>query len=297
MFALSRGIPYRESYNLSSVAAILGGLIKGKGKEMPEANHPHELYLASDEKTIKRSYFTDVEGEKWPMWNIEENIYNPDNFATYPRAESWPEDWDYPHDPSDPIRDPESDIMPLCSYCCLSTHFESNIDFKLDSQPHCTCSTDFIFRKPLVEVIQYPSYPGAKGALNRGIRLLEFIPEGEILDEYTGEYIPVPDPDVMGDFGDVVYTFTCHGPPVCTQETNGELEQWGDVEDICGLKAGERGNWTKFCNHMFGGKGNCGFETRVLAGRVRILVVAKRDLVAGEELCVDYGPAYFSESR
>ncbi|KAJ8067316.1 hypothetical protein OCU04_004669 [Sclerotinia nivalis] len=288
MFALSRNVRYHESYNESTLAAVIGHL--SSSEDVPSVSHPHELYLAMDGQTIERSYFTAANGSQYPMQTITSNIYNPSNFHKHPRPASWPEEWLYPHAPNDPIRDPYSANYPLCTHCGLETRAKG-------FGRRCVCRTHTVFRRPLVEIIQYPCYPGSEGSLNRGVRLLEDVPKGEILDEYLGEYIPLPTPSVMQAFEDMTYTFLYHGPPITCEDGEGsemdEDGEWGDVGDICGLKGGERGNWTRFLNHMDGGQGNCQFETQVVAGKVRILIVANRDLRMGDELCVDYGPEYF----
>lgn len=290
MFAGGRNIAYSEAYNTSTLAKAVGYLTLSG--DLPSVSHPHELYLAADGQTIERSYFTDVNGIRRPMQTITSNIYNPFNFLDYSRPANWPEEWAYPHAPNDPVRDPYSENPPRCTNCGLEIRAKG-------FGTRCTCRTHTVFQRPLVEIIQYPSYPGAEGSLNRGVRLLADISEGEILDEYLGEYIPLPTQSVMEAFNDQAYTFTCQGPPLVSQdpdesEKDGHEEgEWGDVGEICGLKGGERGNWTRFLNHMDGGLGNCQFETHVLAGKIRIVVVAKRDLKRGEELCVDYGPEYF----
>lgn len=110
----------------------------------------------------------------------------------------------------------------------------------------------------------------------------------------------MPSSDVMHDFGDLVYAFSCSGPPFCREggadgDGDGDETVWEDVEDTCGLIAGKRGNWTRFINHLDAEDANCQFESCVFAGKLRILVVAKRDLRMGEELYVDYGPSYFAK--
>ncbi|ESZ96014.1 hypothetical protein SBOR_3587 [Sclerotinia borealis F-4128] len=293
MFALSRNIRYHESYNESTLAAAIGHLPQSEYADMPPVSHPHELYLAADGQEIERSYFTHVNGTRYPMQTITSNIYKPSNFYRDPRPASWPDYWLYPHAPNDPVRDPHSGHYPLCTYCKQETRAKG-------FGPRCTCRTHTLFRRPLVEIIQYPSYPGSEGSLNRGVRLLEDIAEGDVLDEYVGEYIPLPTHSVLQAFGDMVYTFSCHGPPIVGEDGEGEGEEmhndegWENAGYICGLKAGERGNWTRFINHMDGEQANCQFETHVAAGKVRILVVANRDLHMGEELCADYGPNYFA---
>ena len=66
-------------------------------------------------------------------------------------------------------------------------------------------------------------------------------------------------------------------------------------EAIAMISAKKVGNWTGFINHSC--KASTTFEQVVVGDRVRIMVVARREIGWGEEVTVNYGDVYWNEGR
>ena len=296
MFALMRHIPYVLSYDRSPLPVSVGRMPPQAYCRSPcellQAQHPHEVYLTSSGHIAR----CEIDGRK--IVNITENIYHEDIFREYPRGDAWPENWEYPRDPTF-VAPMANGLFPNCWQCKKSmgpTH-------PGPSQPHwvvfheerCVCTKRDIFKEPLIEVRQFPPMPGdPKGhnTLNRGVRTLSCIKEGDILAEYLGDIAPKIAEDAVGDD---VYLFSMWGPLLrngMNADSGRETREFGP--SIAVVTAAWRGNWTRFMNHMAGGKHNVDFETLVVGYKVRILAIARKDIGFGEELTVNYGTEYFT---
>jgi hypothetical protein len=77
---------------------------------------------------------------------------------------------------------------------------------------------------------------------------------------------------------------------------------YGEVEDEIGYKleigvdAKDNGNYVRFVNHK-GADANCDVELVPLNGKWDFIYIAKREILPGEELTVDYGDEYFETRK
>ncbi|KAF2451318.1 SET domain-containing protein [Karstenula rhodostoma CBS 690.94] len=102
---------------------------------------------------------------------------------------------------------------------------------------------------------------------------------GEILGLYLGELVPDKTPQSN-------YVHSVHiGPKFAKQDTG--LVAYIDAEEV--------GTFTRFANHA------CAFNALIEEARVgdeRVLAMrVRRDINAGEEVCIDYGDEYFGEGK
>jgi len=117
--------------------------------------------------------------------------------------------------------------------------------------------------------------------VNRGIRALCDIRQGEVLGEYTGELLPTEDLRPKDD-----YAFTWWSP----DEMKGGREV--DGTDKIAILSGEYlGNWTRFINQD--DSQNIEFEQEAISGKMRIVVRAIKPIKFGEQVYGHYGPGYF----
>lgn len=123
----------------------------------------------------------------------------------------------------------------------------------------------------LVELIEYPE----KGI---GIRALAKFKKDEILGEFLGE-IDLP----KADFKVTLYDF--------------EQVIWDGREPkrIALICPGHLGNWTRFINHSC--ESSTSFEAAVIGKFATCLITAERDIAVFEEITVNYGPGYWSNSK
>lgn len=135
---------------------------------------------------------------------------------------------------------------------------------------HCDPNTCSGVLRPLVELRDY----GSKGT---GIRALQRIRNGAILGEYVGEI------RATRDRGDPVYNMSI------------DLLDAVPNRAVASIHAKRFGNWTRFMNHSCR-PATC-FLQRVIGDRVRVMVVATRDVDMFEEITVDYGDAYWTGSN
>ncbi|KAF2016080.1 SET domain-containing protein [Aaosphaeria arxii CBS 175.79] len=101
---------------------------------------------------------------------------------------------------------------------------------------------------------------------------------GEILGEYFGEIIPVQKKGT-----DCTYFFSL------------PLSQEDDQSLIGFVDAARVGSWTRFINHSC--RPNTAFEFRRVGSTQRIVIVAEREIVAGEEILIDYGESYWESLK
>ncbi len=130
----------------------------------------------------------------------------------------------------------------------------------------CDMSTSELVHRPLVELQEYPE----KGV---GVRALQRIPAGTILDEYVGTIMSVKYQ------GDPVYAYSAM------------LYDGVDDEFIATISAKRYGNWTRYINHSC--KPSTQFKERTLGDKHRVLVCAIRDIEMFEEILIDYGKDYW----
>ncbi|CAG8950062.1 hypothetical protein HYFRA_00008294 [Hymenoscyphus fraxineus] len=298
MFAIARNVPYARNYRAHGRNRFLRSL--GRLNEHPLTNreeqsvnwHPHLIYL-TDRGQPARCSFTpnDGTGQK-EMVNMYENRYVEDRFRRQARLRNWPSGWNYPRHPQyAAMREGQDANWPACEHCGKSAVFGEYVKGRTvytswDEQSVCTCSKyggKPWALEPLVEVYQYPSYTGSSFDINRGVRALQNIPEGEIIGEYCGTFVPLQEEDTCGDGS---FLMGWEGPSRDFFHP--------DAEKICILSGGLAGNWTRFMNHT-------DKEEEVSArmyqfpygGKMRIIVQAARDIVFGEQILTSYGPGYF----
>jgi hypothetical protein len=125
MIAITNGLDPPDDYNASVFAQELGlGLKRGafiqKNTTMG-IKHPHEAYLAID-GSWKQCMYTNTKHKTSPMVNIEESIYDRQNFAGFPRInndwpeqDGWPPKWKYPSAPYESREDLIT--FPRCEVC------------------------------------------------------------------------------------------------------------------------------------------------------------------------------------
>jgi SET domain-containing protein len=111
------------------------------------------------------------------------------------------------------------------------------------------------------ELIVRASRPG----LGKGLFTLGGIRAGEYVAEYTGKHIPTPYADTLKNR----YLF--------------------EVNEVWTVDGSSKSNIARYLNHSCAP--NC--EADICGDR--ILIFAARDVLAGEELTIDYGEEYFGE--
>ena len=134
----------------------------------------------------------------------------------------------------------------------------------------CDPTTHPLVLRPLVELQLY----GAKGV---GVRALQYIKEHDILDEHVGELIPSTAPR-DDEFG-------CH--------LDVEPRKNRAPQVVAQISSKVYGNWTRYINHSC--NASTLFELAVIGDKLRVLVVATRDIDIFEEITLDYGDGYFDK--
>ena len=130
---------------------------------------------------------------------------------------------------------------------------------------------------PLVELRQY----GNKGV---GIRTLQRIKKGDILDEYVGQLLPE---DAVTDQS---YCFGVDRPTPAGRWRRRPNNNNNNNSTIL-IDAQEYGNWTRFINASC--NPSTTFVTAALGNRLRVMVVATRDIEMFEELTIGYGDGFW----
>lgn len=207
-----------------------------------ESAHPHTYVVPRPQELLRRPRYKGQD-----QINIDDNIYLAETFAKYEAPRNWPVDLRYPSDPT-------LSKMP-CHIC---------------GKRDCACDTLDCDRvtKPLVEIVDC----GEKG---NGIRLLQPIKRGDILDEYVGE---IKSTQVKLD--DTAYS-------LCLDV--------GYDNTVAFISSQFKGNWTRFINHSC--RASAKFQNIVIGRRLRSMIVAVRNVDIFEELTIDYGLNYWEGSR
>ena len=136
-------------------------------------------------------------------------------------------------------------------------------DCDLCESAGCDCMTSEKITKPFIEIREY----GIKGL---GIRTLQHIYKGDILDEYVGQLRP------LNRAVSNVYS----------------MALLVNRSDLVLIDSQREGNWTRFVNHSC--NPSAGFRQLVIGGRRRVMIEAVRDIQIFEELTVHYGPDYWT---
>ena len=133
----------------------------------------------------------------------------------------------------------------------------------------CDPTTHSLVVRPLVELQHY----GGKGI---GVRALQYIKTNDILQEHVGELIPKTAPQ-DNEFG-----------------VDLDIEpQNGAKRIVAQISCRVAGNWTRFVNHSC--NASTVFELTTIGDKLRVMVVATRDIGMFEEITLDYGDAYFND--
>ncbi|KAI4172951.1 MAG: hypothetical protein LQ343_003238 [Gyalolechia ehrenbergii] len=142
------------------------------------------------------------------------------------------------------------------------------------SRTSCKCepSTCENVTKPLVELIQCSAQKGI------GVRSLQRIKKGDVLDEYVGEF------KYASSINDATYALELERPLGDGVRTNNPIL----------IDAQVYGNWTRYINASC--EPSLKFMPAIIGNRYRMMVVATRDINIFEELTIDYGDNYWLES-
>ncbi|KAL9058401.1 MAG: hypothetical protein Q9206_001947 [Seirophora lacunosa] len=141
-------------------------------------------------------------------------------------------------------------------------------------QPSCDCdtSTSEKVARPLVELIHCSAQKGI------GVRSLQRVEEGDVLDEYVGEL------KHANSVEDATYALELAYP-------------WPDrmqMDNPILIDSSVRGNWTRYINASC--SPSLKFVPAVIGKKYRMMVVANRDIDVFEELTIDYGDGYWLQS-
>ena len=278
-------LQYSKCYNNSPVAIEFGHLDPHPyAKHSQYTPHQHEVFLTQEGDIEPCRYWEDIQT------NVDECIYEPSRFGRESnRPKYWPAFWKYPKDPQNANFN-ERGPYPECEHC--GKHIVCSPVYQQAYEPRgllCLCGPeDFCVKPlPLLEIVQFDSYRANDSlAVNRGVRALSSISEGDILGEYIGDIIPNDSDDWWFD---PTYTFSLPGPRQCLRKT------WkSDKTNICTVSGGWNGNWTRYMNHK-DRYYQVSFETEPIGGKTRIIAKAIRDIQFGEEIYTNYGKVYFSK--
>lgn len=214
----------------------------------PSLQMDHAYVIADSIDQVRRPVF---EG-KYQV-HIDENLYSHEIFTEEGEPEIWLTGIPYPGNPM--LRLPNRSTCVLC--------------WK-KSSCNCNMSKSERVLRPLVELHQCPD----KGV---GVRALEHIPAGMILDEYVGEIR-------CGDYnGDPAYAFA-------VKRYGKQIEQ-----DIAVISSKEYGNWTRFINHSC--DPSTEFKEYTLGDRYRVVVTSVRNIRMFEEILIHYGEGYWQNKK
>ncbi|KAI0350799.1 SET domain-containing protein [Trametes cingulata] len=114
-----------------------------------------------------------------------------------------------------------------------------------------------------------------RGKFGLGFFLVEEAKEGDLITEYIGELIYEP-------------TFLCRGQVAAHV---GRSYVFG-LNNLMSVDATTSGNSARFINHAPSRRANVAVSILLVNGHHRIGVFAKRDIAAGSEIFMDYGPEY-----
>lgn len=204
----------------------------------------HAYVVAGSIDEVRRPMF---EGEY--QVHVDENVYSHELYTKEGEPQYWPKGVPWPGNPMQ-----RSPNQSMC-VSCLSK-----------SSCNCNMATSEKVLRPLVELHQYPH----RGV---GIRALQYIPAGSILDEYVGVLR-------HGQYDeDPIYAYA------------GRRLGDGEGEDVVTISSKSHGNWTRFINHSCDAATT--FRERTLGDKYRVLVVAERDIEMFEEILISYGDAYW----
>lgn len=237
-FAKVRGLDWQAALKRISIDACPTGayLLRERHSDIP-VDHPHSYIVPGTYEELRRPTYKNRH-----QLNITENRYSAATFQEYSKPYDWPAGNAYPKDPT-VTKKP-------CSICT-----------KTNCHCHPLDCEEII--KPLVEIVRY----GSKG---NGIRVLQRIRAGDILDEYVGEILPT----------------TCDSDDVYSLSLANEKDQL-----LASISSQFVGNWTRFINHSCDAA--CEFEYHVIGRRWRAMVVAKKDVEVFDELTIHYGSNYW----
>ena len=215
--------------------------------EEPKIATPHKWVVTEKREDIRRPKF---EGRN--QINICENIYKQEAFENSLRPPSWPAHRPYPEDP-------------------MIVH-DHSIKSCMACKSHHPCECSFLENphvlSPLVELRDY----GTKGV---GVRALQRIPKGAILDEYLGE----------------VYPWNYNEDPIYALDFS--LPGTRNDAVIASISSKRYGNWTRFINHSC--DSSTKFTVLTVGGRHKSVVQSVRDIEMFEEVTIDYGDGYWKQ--
>lgn len=236
-FAKIRGLDWLTALKRMPQFQQMQPYIKQRFPDL-QADHPHTYIVPTHNEPLRRPTYKGQD-----QVPIQSNQYSAGSFGRHERPQGWASTQSYP---SDPTVIPEA----RCNLC--EKH-------KCACDPH---NCDAIV-KPLVEITNY----GEKG---NGIRVLQPVKKGDILEEYIGEIKHTRDMD------DSVYSFS--------------LDLEGNTSSAY-IDAQRLGNWTRFINHSC--EASAKFELKVIGQRIRVMIVANKDVDMFDELTIDYGSFFW----
>ena len=265
-FAKTRGIKIEDELTLDDQFAWDvkkgQGPAKGirteflKGDVPIGKKHPHALIVPGKVPAGKH--------EIQPTWTtetgnglelIDVNSWDPQAWEGARRPRRYPADYPFP---------PRADLGPWFAECWgCGALWPETCD--------CTWDSPSELKRPLVELRKY----GVRGI---GVRVLEPLPFGCIVDEYVGEVQPTD----LGRESAYSYGVTDLAPPRRRCE-------------VYNIDAVRKGNWTRFVNHSC--VASCHFAQIVVGSELKVCIIAERDVEAFDELTVDYGMNYFGNEE
>ncbi|KFY40917.1 hypothetical protein V494_03272 [Pseudogymnoascus sp. VKM F-4513 (FW-928)] len=229
---------------------------------------------------IQAPSYNDSQPSGLQVIDIEECSYDETLFSRYSRTPGWP--WQiWPRHPqlcdhpdTDGVRHP-----PVCPKCL--NPFSGEDEWH---DPDLGCQCHHLFnRSRMIQIVEFPPFPNQPDVVNRGVRALEAFDSGTMLGEYTGELVPHTTYDPDSEICDQVYLFGLYDQP--------------NYNYIADISARLRGNWTRFINHTGDKtKQNVDFVHTRIMNRLRVVVMAIKDIEFGDEILGNYGDDYF-ESR
>lgn len=229
---------------------------------------------------------------------INDYVFNPSDFkpdeypSTIPKHRAWP-----PQAPQDLL----FAISPEGEDCVGDQCYTSIIC----NNPRC----GHAFEQFKHAAQSWQDYFELRTTDNRGVGAYtkKRFNKGDVLGWYAGELIPstswlhnsdylmeipigsvpIPDSSVSdSDADDYIQTQLPTPSSSCSSSTTSV-----PAEETVMVDASKRGNWTRFINHSC--KAHCEFRLRRV-GKIRIMAIqAVRNVPAGVELTVNYGPYYF----
>lgn len=256
MFAKIRGLDWRTALKCHPTLAKRPWLTKNiQSNYKLKPDRPHHRIVPT-ESTVAPTHPRQDHEQK----DINDVVFDPTLFIGKPRPAHWPVGLHYPVD------DPTTRLVSYgpCALC-------GNTEY---ANCGCHSSTHRAVTRPLVELVQIPG----KGI---GVRALQPIKAGAVLQEYVGLLIPI-----NADLKDQ--------DPVYGMAFNPTPEKGYDMA-IATISSKRYGNWTRFINHSCAP--NSYFHTMAIGRRMRVMVVASQDIRFGEELTIDYGDHYWTEDK